>query len=142
MPEHWLQALSGGALIGVAACALLYFNGRIAGISGMYAGLLSPTAGDRAWRVAFIGGLLAGGFVLMRLYPLALPDAAVPAPLAMAAAGLLVGLGAGLANGCTSGHGICGLARRAPHSLAAVAVFMASGAATVYALKHWPGALG
>ncbi|TAN47979.1 MAG: YeeE/YedE family protein [Methylococcaceae bacterium] len=139
MPESWLHALLGGALIGCAACAFLYCNGRIAGISGIAAGLAPPAPGEWAWRAAFIAGLLLGGFTLLSLYPAAFPTAAFRSPPVMALAGLLVGLGAGLANGCTSGHGICGLALRSPRSLVAVLAFMSSGALTVYLLKGvWP----
>ncbi|BBL71365.1 membrane protein [Methylogaea oryzae] len=119
-------------MIGIAAAALLYVNGRIAGISNICAGLFPPVHGGRGWRVAFIAGLLAGGLALSLLYPAAFPAASSASPLKLAVAGLLVGLGARLANGCTSGHGICGLARLSKRSLAATAVFMSSGMATVF----------
>lgn len=135
MSAQFIAALGGGALIGAAAAALLYVNGRIAGISNICAGLFPPVHGGRGWRLAFIGGLLAGGWALSLLYPAAFPTAVSSSPSRLAVAGLLVGLGARLANGCTSGHGICGLARLSKRSLAATAAFMASGMATVF-LSH------
>lgn len=124
-------ALSGGALIGTAASALLLVIGRIAGISGIVAGLLPPAPGDVGWRVAFLAGLIGGGGVLLGLAPEAFGGAALPATPLVALAGLLVGAGTRLGNGCTSGHGVCGLARRSPRSLAATVVFMATGMVTV-----------
>lgn len=142
MPEPFIAALAGGALIGTAAVGLLYCNGRIAGISNIVGGLLPPEAGEAGWRGAFLSGLLLGGVLLLWLYPQAFSAMPARAPAGMALAGLLVGLGASLGNGCTSGHGICGLARRSPRSMAATAAFMASGAATVYLLRHvWEGVL-
>lgn len=124
--------LLGGALIGLAASLLLILNGRIAGISGIVAGLLRPVAGEVAWRVAFLGGLFAGGVALSVADPVAL-EVGVPAPLGMIAlAGLLVGYGTRLGNGCTSGHGVCGVSRLSPRSLVATATFILTGALTVY----------
>src|SRR5690349_8922987 len=105
------QALSGGVLIGLGASLLLLCNGEIAGISGIFEGLLARKAGDIAWRIAFCLGLLAGGAALLSFYPSAF---SLPAnrPLAsIAIAGLLVGYGARLGGGCTSGHGVCGISR-------------------------------
>ena len=133
------SALLGGGLIGAAAGLLLFFNGRIAGISGVLGGLLRPLApGDGAWRVAFVAGLL--------LAPLAyLGFAAWPTVVVSASwdtlvlAGLLVGVGTRYGAGCTSGHGVCGISRLSPRSLAATACFMAAGFATVYVLRHLLG---
>jgi uncharacterized membrane protein YedE/YeeE len=130
-----LSAAIGGALIGLSASALLWLNGRIAGISGIAAGLVTPRPGEVGWRLAFVLGLLAGGLLLLALRP----DAFSPSPTSLGvlgAAGLLVGIGTRVANGCTSGHGVCGLARRAPRSLAATAAFMGSGALTVFIVRH------
>jgi uncharacterized membrane protein YedE/YeeE len=125
----------GGVLIGTAASGLLWLNGRLAGISGIAGGLVTPRRGDVAWRAAFVLGLLAGGLVLTAVDGAAFGSS--PASLGvLAAAGLLVGVGTRLANGCTSGHGVCGLARRSVRSLAATATFMASAALTVYVVVH------
>lgn len=131
------SALAGGVLIGVAASLLLIGYGRIAGISGIASNLLLGRAGDRAWRAAFLSGLVLSGIVAARLLPEG--STASPRPLAaIAAAGLLVGIGTRLGSGCTSGHGVCGLSRLSPRSLVATLTFMLSGAATV-ALMRWIG---
>jgi uncharacterized membrane protein YedE/YeeE len=103
-------SLAGGILIGLAAALLLLMSGRIAGVSGIVGGLIPPRSGERSWRIAFLAGLIA--------------------------AGLLVGLGTRYASGCTSGHGVCGFARRSPRSMAATAAFMAAGFVTVFILRH------
>lgn len=135
-PGAWLRGLAGGGLIGLAAAALLLFNGRVAGISGILGGLLiHPQPGDRRWRLWFLAGLLLGPLLAAALSlaaPVDLPTRWLPVLLA----GLLVGFGTRLANGCTSGHGVCGLARGSPRSLAATATFMGSGFLTVYLLRH------
>jgi uncharacterized membrane protein YedE/YeeE len=126
--------LVGGALIGLSACLLLLFNGRIAGVSGILGGLIFAAA-DWRWRLAFLLGLIAGaaayGWLIAPL-PLNL-QAGIPT---MIVAGLLVGAGTNIGSGCTSGHGVCGLARRSPRSLAATLVFMGFGVATVYLARH------
>jgi uncharacterized protein len=128
-------ALAGGALIGLAAAMLVLFNGRIAGISGVLGGLLKPAKGDVAWRVAFVLGLV-GAPVIYGLFA-ALPLLKIDAQFAaLIAAGLLVGIGTRYGSGCTSGHGVCGLARLSPRSAVATAVFMAAGFATVFVLRH------
>ena len=133
-----VSALIGGLLIGVAAAALVLFNGRIAGISGIVGGLLRPNSGDLAWRAAFLFGLIAAPFAY-RLFA-ALPEGHVEATWPMLVlAGLLVGLGTRYASGCTSGHGVCGLSRLSPRSLAATLVFMAAGIVTVYVSRHLLG---
>jgi uncharacterized membrane protein YedE/YeeE len=129
-------AVFGGVLIGLAASALLALNGRVAGISGIVAGLLPPRRSDAAWRGLFIAGLVTGGFCLAALAPApfrGLPD--TPYGIALPA-GFLVGLGASLGNGCTSGHGVCGVSRLARRSIVATATFMASGAVTVFVVRH------
>jgi len=128
-------ALAGGLLIGLAAAAFILFNGRIAGISGILGGLLRPVRGDIAWRAAFLAGLI-GAPVLYGLVA-ALPQATVDAGTGtLVAAGLLVGAGTRYGAGCTSGHGVCGISRRSPRSLAATAAFMGAGFATVYLVRH------
>ncbi len=128
-------ALAGGVLIGGAAAMLLLLNGRVAGISGVIGGLLRPVRGDLAWRAAFVLGLVAAP----GLYALfaALPRSRIDASWALlVVAGLLVGVGTRYGSGCTSGHGVCGLARLSPRSLAATLVFMAAGFATVAFTRH------
>lgn len=124
-------ALIGGALIGIAAGAFLILNGRIAGISGVLGGLLVPTPGDSKWRIAFVAGLIAGGVGLALVHPSAFPDAIHSSNAQLIAAGLLVGFGTRLGSGCTSGHGVCGMARLSPRSLVATGTFIAAGAITV-----------
>lgn len=131
-PAH---ALAGGLLIGIAAGAFALFNGRIAGISGILGGLLWPAKGDVAWRVAFLSGLLAAPLAYALAAPLPVPriDAGYAV---LIAAGLLVGFGTRLGSGCTSGHGVCGLSRLSPRSLAATLAFMAAGFVTVFVARH------
>jgi uncharacterized membrane protein YedE/YeeE len=128
-------SLAGGMLIGLAAALLILFNGRIAGISGILGGLLRPRSGDLGWRIAFLAGLI-GTPLLWRLWQ-ALPPVQVDAGTpALIVAGLLVGVGVRYGAGCTSGHGVCGLSRLSPRSLAATIAFMAAGFLTVYLLRH------
>ena len=128
-------SLAGGMLIGLAAALLILFNGRIAGISGILGGLLRPRSGDLGWRIAFLAGLI-GTPLLYQVWQ-ALPpvqiDAGTPA---LIVAGLLVGVGVRYGAGCTSGHGVCGLSRLSPRSLAATCAFMGAGFLTVYLLRH------
>ena len=127
----FLQAALGGVVIGLACWLLLAALGRVAGISGIVAGALSPQPGERAWRWAFLAGLVGVGAVLTRDMPvLASPSWAV-----LVAAGLLVGIGTVLGSGCTSGHGVCGLGRRSARSLVATLVFMGCGFATVFVAR-------
>ena len=128
-------ALAGGLVIGLAAAVLVHLSGRIAGISGIVGGLLRPVAGDRAWRLAFLAGLLAAPWAYALVAGAITPriDAGWGTLLA---AGLLVGIGTRYGAGCTSGHGVCGLSRLSPRSAVAVAVFMATGFATVYVARH------
>jgi uncharacterized membrane protein YedE/YeeE len=131
-------SLAGGALIGLAAAMFLLFNGRIAGISGILGGLLQWPKGDIAWRVAFLLGLVAAPAAYSLFAPL--PQVRVDAGTAtLVVAGLLVGIGTRYGSGCTSGHGVCGLSRRSPRSLAATAAFMAAGFVTVFIVRHLIG---
>jgi uncharacterized membrane protein YedE/YeeE len=132
--------LAGGALIGLAASGLLLFNGRILGVTGIFAGILRPHAGDRGWRLAFVAGLLAGGFVLIAAHFPTFPATTGHSAWWMAGAGLLVGYGTRLANGCTSGHGVCGISRLSRRSIVATITFISAGAATVYIVRHVVGA--
>ncbi|GAB2822148.1 YeeE/YedE family protein [Comamonas piscis] len=130
-----LTALAGGALIGLAAVLLVLFNGRIAGISGIIAALLPPRPQPSAWRLAFVGGLLAAPWLYQLFFPL--PTASSPSAWpVLVLAGLLVGFGTRLGSGCTSGHGVCGLSRLSMRSLVATLVFMTTGFATVFVVRH------
>ena len=131
-----VSAAAGGALIGLSAALLWAGLGRIAGISGILGGLLRPRGGEVAWRAAFLGGLM-GAPVLYALLGGTVPTGTFQAgPGILVAAGLLVGFGTRLANGCTSGHGVCGLARLSPRSMAATALFMGAAALTVFLVRH------
>jgi uncharacterized membrane protein YedE/YeeE len=134
-----LASLFGGMLIGLSASAMLLLDGKIAGISGILAGVLKPVRGDTLWRVCFLAGLLAGGILLRIFFPSAF-DFGIIRPLPMLiVAGLLVGFGTRLGSGCTSGHGVCGVSRLSPRSLVATATFIFTGALTVYLLKLLSG---
>lgn len=128
-------SLAGGLLIGAGIALFALLAGRIAGISGIVGGLLRPKRGDTGWRIAFLAGLAGAPFAYALFMPLpeVRVDAGVPVLLL---AGLLVGVGTRYGSGCTSGHGICGLSRRSPRSIAATAAFMATGFITVWLLRH------
>ena len=137
-----LSALIGGALIGAAASVLLLLDGRIAGISGILGGLLPPERGDTAWRFLFLLGLPIGVALWRWLgNPAAALHITSSVPV-LIAGGLLVGLGSRIGSGCTSGHGVCGLARLSPRSVAATGAFMAAGIATVFVGRHILGTGG
>ncbi len=127
--------LAGGALIGSAAAILLLSTGRIAGISGVVGGILQPRPSDFAWRVTFAGGLLSAGVLGALFAPHLLETNFSRPPVLVVIAGLLVGFGVRLGNGCTSGHGVCGLSRGSPRSLASVLTFMATGAIVATLLR-------
>ena len=128
-------ALGGGLLIGLAAAMFVLFNGRIAGISGIIGGLLRTAPGERGWRIAFLLGLVAAPLVYALAAPL--PAMRIDAGTGtLIAAGLLVGVGTRYGAGCTSGHGVCGLARGSARSLAATLAFMGAGFATVFIVRH------
>lgn len=134
-----VSAAIGGALIGLSAALLMLLLGRIAGISGIFGGLLAPGAGDRGWRIAFIAGLLLAPVTAM-LVGYGVPLPAMPASWwVIVGAGLLVGFGSRMGNGCTSGHGVCGIARLSPRSIAATAVFMVTAIVTVAVVRHGLG---
>ncbi len=130
-----LSALAGGATIGLAAglCALLL--GRVAGVSGILAGLAPPRPGDVGWRLAFVAGLLAAPLAFALAWPVAAPEFDASAAT-LVLAGLLVGFGARLGSGCTSGHGVCGLSRLSPRSAVATATFMGAALLTVFFVRH------
>jgi uncharacterized protein len=130
-----VSALIGGLLIGLAAGLFILINGRIAGISGIVGGLLRPSSGDTAWRLAFIAGMVLAP--LMWLAVASLPQIRIDAgyPL-LIVAGLIVGLSTRYGAGCTSGHGVCGISRLSPRSLVATLAFMSTGFVTVYVVRH------
>ncbi|MBX6322145.1 MAG: YeeE/YedE family protein [Rhodospirillaceae bacterium] len=134
-----LSAVAGGALIGLAAALLVVLNGRIAGISGIVGGALAARRDDLAWRLLFVAGLVAGAWIAgpaAGLAPAIRIDAGTPLLLL---GGLLVGFGTRLGGGCTSGHGVCGVARLSRRALAATGLFMAAGAAVVFVVRHLAG---
>lgn len=131
----WLFGLAGGVMIGLAAVILMAVAGRIAGISGIVAGLLIPVRQDVLWRGVFMVGLLAGAGIMAAVLPQHVEAPSLTSTWLLAA-GALVGFGSVIGSGCTSGHGVCGLARLSPRSMAAVAVFMASAMVTVWLVRH------
>lgn len=139
MTPYWVTPLAGGVLIGLAATALLWLNGRIAGISGITAGALFPKRGETAWRYAFLLGLIATGALALHWLPSAAPSRTGFAPILLVVGGLLVGVGTRLGGGCTSGHGVCGLGRLSLRSLVAVGVFMTTAILTTFIVRHLAG---
>jgi uncharacterized membrane protein YedE/YeeE len=131
-----LSAAVGGGLIGLSAVLLMLLTGRIAGISGIFGGLLDPEKDDRGWRIAFIAGLILAPLIAGWI-GYAMPTPEMPASwTVIVAAGLLVGFGTRLGGGCTSGHGICGVARMSSRSIAATVIFMLTAIATVAVIHH------
>jgi|SRR5690554_1428948 len=132
------SALAGGALIGLSATLLILTTGRIAGISGIVGGLMRPSSADKDWRVAFLAGLVAAPLAwrLVADLPDTIINASVPILLT---AGFVVGISTRYGAGCTSGHGVCGLARLSPRSMVATLAFMTTGFATVYVVRHLIG---
>jgi hypothetical protein len=132
----WLVALAGGVLIGLSAALLLWLNGRVAGVSGILNGVLFPKPGDVSWRAMFLLGLIVGA----GLYMAVVPGAPLPrtdySRAGLVAAGLLVGFGTRMGNGCTSGHGVCGLGRLSIRSLVAVLTFMTTAMVTTFVTRH------
>lgn len=126
----------GGVLIGLSGAALLLCNGKIAGISGIIGGMLSPTKRDTLWRFVFVAGLLSGGMLMHWLFPQVFAITISRSPGVLVLAGLLVGFGTRLGNGCTSGHGVCGISRFSPRSLVATLTFIATGVITVFIINH------
>ena len=130
------QALLGGILIGISAALLLAFNGRIAGISGiLYNVLFNPLSGsERGWRMAFLVGLIGGGYLML---PVGFELRQGYSPILLIISGLAVGIGTRIGNGCTSGHGVCGIGLMAGRSIVATATFMVSGIITVSILRNF-----
>lgn len=139
--QDWLPALFGGGLIGLAAGLLLHVNGQVAGISGILNGAVDPARPDRDWRLAFLAGLVLAGALGVGLDMLRFTPHNSHSLWLLILSGALVGFGTRLGNGCTSGHGVCGLARLSRRSLIATLTFMGAGFATVFVTRHVPGAL-
>jgi len=137
----WLPALIGGCLIGLAVSVMLLFNGRVTGVSGIANGIFSGDSENRGWRIAFILGLFSAGLLVQIVNPALLVPVIKSNYAVLAIAGLLVGFGTVLGSGCTSGHGVCGLSRLSPRSLAATLVFMLMGMLTVWFLRTLGGGL-
>jgi hypothetical protein len=139
MLQSIIYAIIGGLFIGISASLLMLSIGRVAGISGIIGSLLQPKSGDIGWKVAMIAGMFLGGTALAIFAPTVYAMPAGRSLLAVGAAGLLVGFGTRMGNGCTSGHGVCGLSRLSSRSLAATMTFMASGFATATAIQMFLG---
>lgn len=131
-----LPALAGGALIGLSASLFLLTHGKVAGISNLYGGLFRRHTGDRGLRASFVAGLLVTGALVHLLFPAAFATTWSATLPVLFAAGLLVGFGTQLGNGCTSGHGVCGISRLSMRSVIATSTFMAAGVATVFVVRH------
>lgn len=136
--SSFIPPLIGGVLIGLASSAFLWTHGKVAGISGLYAGIWDRHVPDRALRIAFVAGLLVAGVVALIVWPAGFGKSVVGLG-AVTVAGLLVGFGTKMGNGCTSGHGVCGISRLAPRSMMATITFITTGALTVLAVKHLGG---
>lgn len=130
-----VASLAGGVLIGLSAALLWATHGRIGGITGIVAGLLRPRGADLEWRLLFVAGLLGGGRLIAWAWPAAFAAHVPRSPIALVVGGLLVGFGTRLGNGCTSGHGVCGVARLSPRSIVATLVFLLAGIATVAIMR-------
>jgi len=133
-------SLAGGVLIGISASILMYLNGRIAGISGIVAGAFNaPAFAEKAWRLAFVVGLVLGGAIYMHFFPITIaPRESISTGL-LVSGGLVIGVGTAMGSGCTSGHGICGVSRFSLRSIVATATFLLSGIITVYVFKQITG---
>jgi len=133
-----LGSTVGGVCIGLAAGLLLFCNGRIAGVSGIVGGLFGSSLAEFGWRMAFVLGLLGGGWIALAWVQTthAPPEGSPLSTTGLIVAGVLVGLGTRLARGCTSGHGVCGISRFSPRSFSATAIFMATAAAVVFVTRH------
>ncbi|MFB9136893.1 YeeE/YedE family protein [Vibrio olivae] len=129
-------SLAGGILLGLSAILMLLLNGKVAGISGILAGLLKTKSADFSWRLLFVVGLISGGIWAASVYTTAVPIVYSSSMMMLAVAGFLVGVGTRLGNGCTSGHGICGIGRLSKRSIIATCVFMGVAALTVFLRLH------
>ena len=136
-----LASLFGGVLIGLSAVLLMAFHGRIAGMTGILSGLLPPVSSDWAWRASFVAGAIVAPMLILSVSQTAIGyESPVPLPWVIIS-GLIVGGGVYFSSGCTSGHGVCGMARLSPRSLAATATFMAAAFLTVFVIRHLIGGI-
>ena len=126
----------GGMLIGISGLFLLYFNGRILGVSGILSGVFRDHTPERIWRYSFLIGMAVGGVLLRFVSPGAFSNTVLRSTGSLILAGLLVGFGTSMANGCTSGHGVCGISRLSKRSILATLTFIAFGALTVFVMSH------
>ena len=133
-----LLSLGGGILIGMAAVLLMAFQGRIAGMTGILTGVIPPLAVDWAWRAAFLVGAIVAPAIFVAAGG-TVEFAVPPSTIALIIGGLIVGVGVYFGSGCTSGHGVCGMARLSPRSIAATGVFMAAAFVTVFVTRHMLG---
>jgi uncharacterized membrane protein YedE/YeeE len=135
MEPSWINAIWGGLIIGASAGAFLLFEGRVLGVSGITGRISEFTKGDTAWRIIFVLGAILGGFVASNIWPENFSNIISESNyLRLAVAGLLVGFGTKMGNGCTSGHGVCGIGRLSPRGIVATLTFMAFGVLTVFIL--------
>ena len=140
-PSNMIKSLIGGVLIGLSASLLLLLRGKMAGISGILAGVLFPVARDTEWRLLFLTGLLAAGLIVFAVEPSAFANTLVRSVPALAIAGLLVGIGVRVGGGCTSGHGVCGVSRLSLRSIIATLSFIVFGAVTVFLVNRVTGGI-
>lgn len=140
LKPDFINALIGGALIGIAAAGMMWANGRVMGISGILGGIVSPANKDVLWRVLFLAGVVLGSLLIPTLGFTTMQEPFDRGIIAAAVGGLLVGIGTTIGNGCTSGHGVCGLSRFSPRSLVATLVFMTFGILSVAAFNYFLGA--
>ena len=134
--QAFMLAAAGGALIGLSAVLLMWLNGRVLGVSGLVGGILAFRSDDRLLRVMFLAGVVLAGLVGAALWPTTNPGAATSNVALLIVGGFVVGLGTRLGSGCTSGHGVCGLARLSLRSLVATCTFMAVAMVTVFVVRH------
>ena len=135
MEPSWINAIWGGLIIGASAAAFLLLEGRVLGVSGITGRISEFTRGDTAWRVVFVVGTILGGFIASNIWPENFSNLISESNyLRLAAAGVLVGFGTKMGNGCTSGHGVCGIGRLSPRGIVATLTFMAFGVLTVFIL--------
>ncbi|MDF1688521.1 MAG: YeeE/YedE family protein [Cycloclasticus sp.] len=131
------SSLAGGILLGISASILMYLNGRIAGISGIVGGILNnPSAAEKAWRAAFVVGIIGGASVYAYFFPVSIEPREHVTTALLIVGGLIVGFGTAMGGGCTSGHGVCGISRFSLRSITATMVFLVAGIATVYIVNQ------
>ena len=139
MANEYFIAFYGGTLIGLAGVLMLFFNGRILGVSGILGGVFEATKNDRAWRLAFILGIFAGGLLIQNLRPSVFFFGLERSTVTIVIAGILVGVGTRMGNGCTSGHGVCGVSRLSTRSIVATLTFMGAGIFVVTFINRFFG---